>query len=120
MPSLLWFTLHAWISHGVVCCVVRACLFSCGASIALSVLLNTARCELSSKAICHAAEVVDVPLDIMQMFRDNMALFTPALCLFKQVRPVQAHSRARTQRAGCDATGPFSTTLILLVCVCVP
>jgi hypothetical protein len=40
---------------------------------------------MSSTAICHAAEVVDVPLDIMQMFRDNLTLFTPALTLLTQV-----------------------------------
>jgi hypothetical protein len=50
-------------------------------SVALNVLVNTAECERSSRAVCDAAEALDVVLDLLQMFRDTAAIFTPALHL---------------------------------------
>ena len=53
--------------------------------VSMQVLLHTAQCPASAHAIVTAAEIVDVLVDVVQLFRDNLALFGPALRLLAQV-----------------------------------
>jgi hypothetical protein len=87
-------------------------VFSSPHRVALQVLVNTVKCPASSHAIVAAAEVVDVLMDMLQMFRDNMTLFAPALHLLDQVSRDSA--RAASMAAKPDVLSRLASLTMIL------
>ena len=60
-----------------------AVLVVCSACV--KALLHACECNATFAAVATAAEVVDVVLDVLQMFRDTPSLFSPALLLLTSI-----------------------------------